>query len=618
MLANSEGIAELAREHGARETRVVHLGTDLPARRRARTTGARRGDAPALVTVAHLVGRKRHADVLRTLAVLSNRHPTLRYVIIGDGPERNALQGLALRLGVAERVDFLGALEPDEALRQARRCTLLVMPSTEEAFGVAYVEAMAAGIPAIGCRGEPGPEEIAAAGDGFVLVPPGDIERLSQRVDELLSDPQRLREAGRRARETVARALHLGALRRADGGGLRACAAMKPVLFVTGHAPPDRVGAFARLHELEDVELALFGGRSKHAAPPSSDALPPPTDALRFPHRHVAQRELLALSASGRYRAVVCGTGGRVALPSSWAGARRARVPLILWASLWAHPRSAAHALSYPLLRRLYGSADAVVTYGEHVSAYVRARGARNVHVALQAVDNEFWSAADAAVPLEPAWPRAAAVRFLFVGRPAREKGLGVLAEAWKRSGLAAPSAALVLVGVGSNPPWTPAGGAVLPDSVLALDPVPAPILRNFYANSDVLVLPSIPTHTFREPWGLVCNEAMNQGLPVIVSDAVGAAAGGLVRDRHNGLVVPAGDGAALSSALVALAADPELRKRLGAAGARDVRSYTYDAWARGFSAALDSVGASRAAGGAADDGGVVAAEGDDVARTRW
>ena len=60
------------------------------------------------------------------------------------------------------------------------------MPSTEEAFGVAYVEAMAGGVPAIGCRGEPGPEEIAAAGDGLVLVPPGDIERLTQRIGELL------------------------------------------------------------------------------------------------------------------------------------------------------------------------------------------------------------------------------------------------------------------------------------------------------------------------------------------------------------------------------------------------------------------------------------------------
>ncbi|HEY2141826.1 MAG TPA: glycosyltransferase [Solirubrobacteraceae bacterium] len=199
VLGNSEGIAELARTHGAGETRVVHLGTDLPL-----TLPRRREGPPTLVTVGHLVARKRHADVLRALAVLGRRHPSLRYAIVGDGPERVALEGLAVRLGVAERVEFHGQLPPAEALDVARRCTLFVMPSTEEAFGVAYVEAMAAGMPAIGCRGEPGPEEIAAAGDGFLLVPPGDIERLTQRIDELLSDPHRLRETGQRARATVA------------------------------------------------------------------------------------------------------------------------------------------------------------------------------------------------------------------------------------------------------------------------------------------------------------------------------------------------------------------------------------------------------------------------------
>jgi teichuronic acid biosynthesis glycosyltransferase TuaC len=198
VLANSRGIAELARADGAGEVRVVHLGADPP------TTGVPREAEPALVTVGHLVARKRHADVLRALAVLRNRHPTLRYAIVGDGPERVALEGLAARLGVRERVQFCGQLPPAEAIERARRCTLFVMPSTEEAFGVAYIEAMAGGLPAIGCRGEPGPEEIAAAGDGFMLVPPGDIERLTQRIDELLSDPQRLREAGRRARATVA------------------------------------------------------------------------------------------------------------------------------------------------------------------------------------------------------------------------------------------------------------------------------------------------------------------------------------------------------------------------------------------------------------------------------
>ena len=209
VLANSRGIAELAQAHGAAETRVVHLGADLPASghpsRRTAPEGRMGGPpAPSIVTVAHLVARKRHADVLRALAVLGQRYPTLRYVIVGEGPERVALEGLAARLGVAARVEFRGQLPPAEAIEQARRCTLFVMPSTEEAFGVAYVEAMAGGLPAIGCRGEPGPEEIAAAGDGFMLVPPGDIERLTQRIDELLSDTNRLREASQRARATVA------------------------------------------------------------------------------------------------------------------------------------------------------------------------------------------------------------------------------------------------------------------------------------------------------------------------------------------------------------------------------------------------------------------------------
>jgi teichuronic acid biosynthesis glycosyltransferase TuaC len=212
VLANSQGIAELARAHGAGETRVVHLGAEMhPASHPSRRSGSagrmgRMGGPPppSLVTVAHLVARKRHADVLRAVAVLGQRHPLLRYSIVGEGPERAALEGLAVRLGISERVDFHGQLPPAEALEQARRCTLFAMPSTEEAFGVAYIEAMAAGLPAIGCRGEPGPEEIAAAGDGFMLVPPGDIERLSQRIDELLSDSHRLREASQRARGTVA------------------------------------------------------------------------------------------------------------------------------------------------------------------------------------------------------------------------------------------------------------------------------------------------------------------------------------------------------------------------------------------------------------------------------
>jgi glycosyltransferase involved in cell wall biosynthesis len=198
-LANSAAVERLAQAHGARATRVLHLGADVPAEPPARDP------TPTLVTVGHLVARKRHADVIAAVAALSERQPQLRYVIVGDGPEREALEQLATRLGVGGRVEFCGALAPAEALERSQRAWLFVMPSTEEAFGVAYIEAMAAGVPVIGAAGEPGPEEIAAAGGGIELVPARDVAALAAAIEALLTDPQRLRELGERARATVSR-----------------------------------------------------------------------------------------------------------------------------------------------------------------------------------------------------------------------------------------------------------------------------------------------------------------------------------------------------------------------------------------------------------------------------
>ncbi len=125
------------------------------------------------------------------------------YVIVGDGPERSALEALATSLGVADRVAFRGRLAPDDAVATARRASLFVLPSIDEAFGVAYVEAMAAGVPAIGCRGEDGPEEIAAAGGGIELVTPRNPKTLAATVDALLSDRARIARLRASARETV-------------------------------------------------------------------------------------------------------------------------------------------------------------------------------------------------------------------------------------------------------------------------------------------------------------------------------------------------------------------------------------------------------------------------------
>jgi glycosyltransferase involved in cell wall biosynthesis len=200
VLANSAGTEARARELGARETRVVHLGTDVPEERSPEPA------LPTIATVGHLVARKRHADVLRALWLLRDSHPDLRWVVAGDGPERAELERMAAELTLGGRVTLRGQLPPAEARAVAQSATLFALPSVDEAFGVAYVEAMAAGVPAIGCRGEAGPEEIAASGPGIRLVAPGDPEALAAELRALLDDAAWRRELGDGARATVKRA----------------------------------------------------------------------------------------------------------------------------------------------------------------------------------------------------------------------------------------------------------------------------------------------------------------------------------------------------------------------------------------------------------------------------
>jgi glycosyltransferase involved in cell wall biosynthesis len=323
---------------------------------------------------------------------------------------------------------------------------------------------------------------------------------------------------------------------------------VRPVALVTGEVSPYRREPFRLLDKAEGLEVLAF--------------------------RELGERAVARRIARGGYRAVIAGLGGRIALPGSYLASRRAGIPFVLWASLWAHPRTPAHALSYLPTIYLYRRADAVVTYGPHVSAYVRRyRKTGDVFEAPQAATLR---AADRR-PHD-------GFRLLYAGRLEREKGIDVLLDAWRRAGLA--DAELVIAGTG---PVNPAG-----DNVKALGIVSREQLPELYASADALVLPSVRTATFLEPWGLVVNEAMQQGTPVITSDAVGAAAGGLVRDGRNGLVVPAGDAGALAARIRAMAMNPELRDRLGAAARSDVRAFSDEAWVAGMRRALAAVGAGR------------------------
>ena len=103
-------------------------------------------------------------------------------------------------------------------------------------------------------------------------------------------------------------------------------------------------------------------------------------------------------------------------------------------------------------------------------------------------------------------------------------------------------------------------------------------------------MLPSVTVPTGNEPWGLVVNEAFNQGVPVIVTDAVGAASGGLVQDGINGFIVPEKNSNAIAEALRQITDNPGLRNSLGRNAKRIVAEWNYARNVFGYQQAIEYV----------------------------
>jgi glycosyltransferase involved in cell wall biosynthesis len=101
-------------------------------------------------------------------------------------------------------------------------------------------------------------------------------------------------------------------------------------------------------------------------------------------------------------------------------------------------------------------------------------------------------------------------------------------------------------------------------------------------------VLPSVTTRETNEPWGLVVNEAMHAGLPVVATDAVGAAVGGLVRDGQNGYVVPERNPDRLADAMQRLLADRDRAADMGRQARVDAAEFNYDRMADAFQNAVE------------------------------
>ena len=108
-------------------------------------------DHSVILSVSYLITRKAIDFNLRAIAQLKYKYPNLKYLIIGDGPEKNHLKSLSKNLGINQMVEFLGQLSNKKVMEYMAETDIFSLPSWDEAFGVVYIEAMAQGKPVIGC-----------------------------------------------------------------------------------------------------------------------------------------------------------------------------------------------------------------------------------------------------------------------------------------------------------------------------------------------------------------------------------------------------------------------------------------------------------------------------------
>jgi len=156
------------------------------------------GSRPMILTVGGLIPRKGIHHLLEALSRLRNHHD-FTFVVCGDGPERNRLEELAMRLGLGEQTLFMGRVDRATIPRYFAACDVFALTSTVEAAGNVLFEAMASARPVV-CTDAGGPQEYVVDGEMGFVVPVGDVDRMAARIGRLLADPVLQDSLGREGR----------------------------------------------------------------------------------------------------------------------------------------------------------------------------------------------------------------------------------------------------------------------------------------------------------------------------------------------------------------------------------------------------------------------------------
>lgn len=369
---------------------------------------------------------------------------------------------------------------------------------------------------------------------------------------------------------------------------------MKNFLLVTNFCPFYRIKLFKILNDELKLKILFYSaGTEKYWE--SSNA----QGEKKAENIYLADDGASKLTIIWRYikvlfsketQGIIQGFNGAAFIFLGYIIARLRGIPFGIWTGLWYHPRTPFHAMTRPLTDFIYRHADFAIVYGTHVKAYLVSRGMRSdkIFIAQNTADNELYAKAPEEEKIKVIKEKYAIndndPKLLFVGRFVEDKGLNDLLKALT---MLPKNTQLLMIGKGPEKAKCEDFAKANDLKINFADYVPNEELYLYYSLFDIVVVPSVTTATFKEPWGLVVNECMNQGCVVVASDSVGAAAGGLVEDGKTGFIVPERDPIKLAQAIEKLIEDKELRETLSKNAKTKIAGWTYDKMAEGFRQAV-------------------------------
>jgi glycosyltransferase involved in cell wall biosynthesis len=507
-------------------------------------------------------------------------------VLVGDGPRRRKLERCCRKLGIEQSAHLRGFEQYAELPAYYGLARAFVLPSLSDQWGLVVNEAMAAGLPVIvsdacGCA-----SELVNDGQNGFVFPAGRVDLLSAALKRMSSPNAPLEYMSRRSREIIqgwTPERFASAIQRAAGIALerrRDRDARRPrVALVTNMVPPYRVPVFRHLGtKLGDDFLVIAMSRREK----NRDWDEQRGDGFRLRILRGLQTYVFAWDWAvhvnwgihaelRRHKADVVIIGGwdtPAAWQALWA-AKRSGAKIVVWSGSHVFSARSQRGPVAWLKRAFVSQADAFFAYGTLAAEYLVSLGAERARIVTgrNAVDTGSFAPMPAARERWRATLGAGEkVVVLYSGQLIKRKGVETLIRAMSRT----PASSVLWI-VGSGPmraEYEELALASVPGRAVFLGHRSYEDMVGVYSASDICVLPSQV-----EVWGLVVNEAMAAGLPIVASATAGATPD-LVQENVTGLSFDPARIDALVDALNHLIADADERRRLGDHGRALIAKY--------------------------------------------